>query len=191
MPHLPADFFAADTLAVARRLLGARLVRRYQGERLCGIIAECEAYIGQEDSACHASRGRTPRTTTMFGPPGRAYVYRIYGLHWMLNVVTEPEGQPAAVLVRALVPVEGIATMRALRGGSLSDRRLADGPGKLAQALAIDGSHNGHDLTTSADLWLEPGNPVADARVQTGPRIGIEYAAEHDRLRPWRFWFAP
>src|SRR5512143_659622 len=115
MARFAREFFAGDTLAVARGLLGARLVRLLDGQRLSGIVVECEAYIGQDDTACHASRGRTRRNAVMFGPPGHAYIYFTYGMHWMLNVVTEVEGFPAAVLLRAIQPVEGIETMRALR----------------------------------------------------------------------------
>ena len=115
MRRLSREFFARDTPAVARYLLGARLVRMLDGQRLSGLIVECEAYVGRDDTACHASRGRTSRTEVMFGPPGFAYVYFTYGMHWMLNVVTEKEGFPAAVLLRAIQPLEGIETMRVMR----------------------------------------------------------------------------
>ena len=115
MSRFPREFFARDTLAVARDLLGAHLVRQFDGDRLSGLVVECEAYIGRSDTACHASRGRTARTEVMFGPPGFAYVYFTYGIHWMLNVVTEKEGFPAAILVRAIQPLEGTPAMRALR----------------------------------------------------------------------------
>jgi len=191
MTRFSREFFARDTLTVARELLGARLVRLLDGRRLSGVIVECEAYIGQNDTACHASRGRTPRTEVMFGPPGHAYVYFTYGMHWMLNVVTEAEGFPAAVLLRALQPVEGIETIRALRqsrGRPRSDRELTSGPARLTQALAIDQSFNGADLVTGDSLWLEPGDPVPDVLVARGPRIGIRYAAQADQQAPWRFW---
>ncbi len=185
------EFFAGDTLIVARALLGARLVRMLNGQRLSGIIVEGEAYIGQDDTACHASRGRTPRNEVMFGPPGHAYVYFTYGLHWMLNVVTEEEEFPAAVLLRAIHPLEGLETMRTLRqskGRCRRDRELTSGPARLTQALAIDGAFNGADLVAGGELWLEPGDPLPDEAVQRGPRIGIKYAAEKDRQSPWRFW---
>ncbi len=184
-------FFARDTLTVARNLLGARLVRMLDGQRLGGIIVECEAYIGQDDTACHASRGRTLRNQTMFGPPGCAYVYFTYGMHWMLNVVAEEEGFPAAVLLRAIQPVEGIETMRALRqskGRCRRDRELTSGPARLTQALAIDKALDGADLVEGDQLWLEPGGSLPDEAVQRGPRIGINSAAEKDRLALWRFW---
>lgn len=185
------EFFARDTLTVARELLGARLVRMLNGQRLSGVIVECEAYIGQDDTACHASRGRTRRNEVMFGQPGRAYVYFTYGMHWMLNVVTEEAGFPAAVLLRAVQPVEGIRTMRTLRrskGKCRHDRELASGPARLTQAMAIDKALNGADLVVGNELWLEPGSSLPDDTVQRGPRIGIKYAAEKDRLAPWRFW---
>jgi DNA-3-methyladenine glycosylase len=191
MSHLSRTFLARDTLTVARDLLGTRLVRILDGQRLSGIIVECEAYIGQSDTACHASRGRTPRNEVMFGPAGYAYVYFTYGMHWMLNVVTELEGFPAAVLLRAIEPIEGVETMRALRqakGGPRTDRELTNGPARLTQALAIDKTHNGADLTSGEELWLEVGAPFPDEGVERGPRIGIKYAAEKDRLALWRFW---
>ena len=191
MSRLPRDFFARDTLAVARDLLGQRLVRVLDGVRLSGVIVECEAYIGQGDTACHASRGRTPRNEVMFGPAGNAYVYFTYGMHWMLNIVTEEAGFPAAVLLRAIHPLEGIGTMRALRqakGRPRSERELTSGPARLTQALAIDKAFNGADLTAGSELWLERGVFVPDDEVARGPRIGINYASETDRLSPWRFW---
>jgi DNA-3-methyladenine glycosylase len=191
MARFAREFFARDTLAVARDLLGVRLVRLLDGQRLSGIVVECEAYIGQDDTACHASRGRTRRNEVMFGPPGHAYVYFTYGMHWMLNVVTEAEGFPAAVLLRAIQPVEGIETMRALRkaqGNSRADRGLTGGPARLTQALAIDKTLNGADLVAGERLWLERDVWVPDGSVGRGPRIGVQYAAEKDRLAPWRFW---
>ncbi len=187
---LGCDFFARPTLEVARDLLGRRLVRRLDGERLSGLIVETEAYVGEADTACHASRGCTPRTQVMYGPPGHFYVYLIYGMYNMLNLVTAAPGRPEAVLVRALWPEEGLARMQALRGGRISGRRLTDGPGKLCQALAIDRSFNGLAVE-GGDLWLEEGRPVPDAAVRTGPRVGIDYASEEDRRRPWRFLVDP
>jgi DNA-3-methyladenine glycosylase len=189
--RLPREFFARDTLTAARELLGARLVRILDGQRLSGTIVECEAYIGQGDTACHASRGRTARTEVMFGSPGLAYVYFTYGMHWMLNVVTEAKGFPAAVLLRAIQPLEGVETMRALRGAKgrpRGNRQLTSGPARLTQALAIDKSFNRADMTTGGQLWLEAGDSVPDSKVERGPRIGVNYAAEKDRSAPWRFW---
>jgi DNA-3-methyladenine glycosylase len=191
MARFSREFFARDTLAVARDLLGTRLVRMLDGQRLSGVIVECEAYIGEDDTACHASQGRTARNEVMFGPPGYAYVYFTYGMHWMLNVVTEIEGFPAAVLVRAIEPVEGIETMRALRqskGNPRKERDLTSGPARLTQALAMGRTLNGTDLVTGDELWLEPGTSFPDDIVERGPRIGIRYAAEKDQRVPWRFW---
>jgi DNA-3-methyladenine glycosylase len=191
MARFVREFLAHDTLAVARGLLGARLVRMLDGQRLSGVIVECEAYIGQDDTACHASRGRTRRNEVMFGPPGHAYVYFTYGMHWMLNVVTEAEGFPAAVLLRAIQPVEGIETMRALRhaqGNLRAERELTGGPARLSQALAIDKTLNGADLVAGDSLWLEPDVSVPEDKVGRGPRIGVQSAAERDRLAPRRFW---
>src|SRR5512137_2860455 len=127
---LPRGFYAENTLAVARNLLGARLVRILDGRRLAGIIVECEAYIGEDDLGCHAKAGRTKRNAVMFGPPGAAYVYFTYGMHWMLNAVTEREGFPAAVLIRAIQPVESVDIIAAHRQG-----RDTLGPAKVTQAL--------------------------------------------------------
>ncbi|NJN66502.1 MAG: DNA-3-methyladenine glycosylase [Chloroflexaceae bacterium] len=185
--RLPESFFARDATLVARELLGTRLVRRLNGERLSGVIAEAEAYR-QHDSACHAYRGMTKRNAVMFGAPGRAYVYFVYGLHHMLNVVAEPEGQAAAVLIRALEPQEGIETMQARRGGSKAGKLLSGGPARLTEALAIDRGLNGADLIHGEVLWIEAGNPIPEAEIARGVRIGIGYADEQDRLAPWRFW---
>lgn len=184
---LSSDFFARPTLTVARELLGQRLVRQVDGQRLSGIIVETEAYIGPGDTACHASKGRTPRTEVMFGPPGRAYVYLIYGMYHMLNLVTEAEGFPAAVLIRALEPVEGVAHMQSRRQSARPDN-LTNGPGKLCRALAIDLGLNNWPVTSGESLWLEPGAPIAPAGIAAGPRIGINYARPEDRAAPWRFW---
>jgi DNA-3-methyladenine glycosylase len=127
----------------------------------------------------------------MFGPPGFAYVYFTYGMHWMLNVVTEEEGFPAAVLLRAIQPLEGIELMRALRlakGRLRGDRELTGGPARLTQALAIDKAFNRADLTTAGQLWLGAGDPVPNNDIERGPRIGVNYAADKDRSAPWRFW---
>jgi DNA-3-methyladenine glycosylase len=184
---LERDFYRRDTLIVARELLGKRLVRGLDGTRLSGFITEVEAYIGQEDSACHASRGRTPRNAVMYGPPSRAYIYLIYGLHHCLNVVTGTEGFPAAVLIRALEPEEGLELMRQHRPGR-SDGELSDGPGKLCQALRIDRALNGADLSVVGPLYIAAGKPVGEEQVVRAPRIGIDYAAEKDRNAPWRLY---
>src|SRR5512144_980645 len=139
------DFYNRPTLQVARDLIGARLVRIQDGIKLVGWITETEAYISGKDLACHAKAGLTARTAVMFGEPGHAYVYFTYGNHWMLNVVTEREGFPAAVLIRAIQPIEGIDVMLERRNG-----RDTFGPGKLCQAMGIGKSENGADLTETA-----------------------------------------
>ena len=193
MSRLTREFFLTETQAVAKALLGAYLVRKYQDDRLVGRIVECEAYIGQDDTACHASRGKTSRNEVMFGPPGNAYVYFTYGMHWMLNVVTEIEGFPAAVLLRAVKPVEGIECMRQLRqtrGVLRKERDLTNGPAKLTRAMAIDKTLNGADMVDGDVLWLEPGQPIPDDKIANGPRVGIRYASDKDQAAPWRFWIA-
>ena len=180
---LPRDFYRRSALIVARELLGARLVRLDDGMRLSGFITETEAYVGEEDLGCHAKAGRTARTAIMYGPPGHAYVYFTYGMHWLLNAVTNEVGSPAAVLIRAIVPQEGIELMSERRG-----RPGYDGPAKLTQALAIGRAENGADLTRKASgLWIEPGIKIARRRVQTGPRIGLNTVPEPWKSKPWRF----
>jgi len=171
---------------VAPDLLGSTLVRVLDGRRISGRIVEVEAYVGPEDTACHASKGRTPRNEVMFGEAGHAYVYFTYGMHWMLNVVTEREGYPAAVLIRALEPLEGIDDMRRLRG-AVTDRDLARGPARLCQALAIDRAWNGTDLVRGDGLFIERGKRPLGDDVVASPRIGIDYSADCDREAPWRF----
>ena len=197
MTIIQSPFFAQSTLAVARALLGQCLVREFDGQRLSGLIVETEAYIGPNDSASHASKGRTPRTAVMFGPPGRTYVYFIYGLYHLLNIVTEAEGFPAAVLIRAIEPVEGVAVMQvnrhiltptSLRSSHKEREMLTNGPARLCQALQIDRSLNNWDVSLGEKLWLEPGDAIPDAAVAAGPRIGVDYARPTDRTAPWRFW---
>jgi DNA-3-methyladenine glycosylase len=186
--RLPRSFFARDTRQVARSLLGARLVRLDRGRRLSGVILEAEAYIGEGDLGCHARAGRTARNAVMFGGPGHAYVYFTYGMHWMLNVVTEAAGCPAAVLVRAIWPLEGIATMQRHRGR----QPLADGPGKLCQALGVDARLNGHDLCApGAHLFCERGVSFAEREIVHGPRVGLNSVPEPWKSIPWRFRVLP
>ncbi len=186
MAALQQSFFTRDTLTVARELLGKKLVRRCGRARLSGMVTEVEAYVGREDSACHASKGRTQRNAVMFGPAGYAYVYFVYGMHFMFNIVTESEGEPCAVLVRALAPLEGEEEMVRRRGRE--GRELANGPAKLCQALAIDKGLNAHDLTSTKKLWLENYRSIDEAQVACGPRVGIDYAEPEDRAAPWRLW---
>jgi DNA-3-methyladenine glycosylase len=180
---LSKDFYDRPTLRVARELIGARLVRILDGQKLVGLITETEAYISQKDLACHAKAGLTPRTAVMFGEPGHAYVYFTYGNHWMLNVVTEREGFPAAVLIRAIQPIEGAEIMSQRRQG-----RDTFGPGKLCQAMGITKSENGVDLTEKAGgLWIETGVKVPNSLVTKGPRVGLNNTAEPWLSKPWRF----
>ncbi len=186
--------FAHGPEALARRLLGALLVRDVDGLRVAGRIVEVEAYLGAEDKAAHSYGGRrTPRVEAMYGKAGLAYVYFTYGMHHCMNVVAGEEGEAVAVLVRALEPMEGLDSMHERRGArrrklALRDRDLCSGPGKLCEAMAIDRSLNGIDLTRSGVLWVEDGegdNPIG--RVSCGPRIGIGSAGEWVE-RPLRWW---
>jgi len=164
-------YFGRPTLQVARSLLGKYLVRENGNAETAAKIIEVEAYVGPQDRACHASRGRTQRTDVMFGPPGVAYVYFIYGMYHCLNVVTEREGYPAAVLIRAVE----------------IDSSLIDGPGRVCRALDINRELNRLDLTLGDELWLEDrGERVTAAKVARYPRIGVDYAGEW-AAKPWRF----
>jgi DNA-3-methyladenine glycosylase len=174
--RLGATFFDRSVHLVARELIGCRLF--YEG---CGgVIVETESYE-RDDPACHAYVGLTDRTEVLFGPPGRAYVYLSYGIHSLLNAVAEPEGEAAAVLIRALEPTTGLEAMRGRRGDR-PDRELCSGPGKLTEALGIGLHENGADLARDPFLLLPPGSSW-EAEVIAGPRIGITKAME----RPWRF----
>jgi DNA-3-methyladenine glycosylase len=186
MNILKHDFYARDTLPNAGALLGKKLVRKYSGNILSGLICETEAYLGSMDSASHAAKGKTPRNRVMFGCAGRAYVYFVYGMHYLLNVVTEEEENPCAILIRAIVPLDGIEHMQRYRGRSGKD--LTDGPAKLCQALAIDKSLNGWDLTAGKKLWVEDLPVVPRRYIKRGPRIGINYAKPADRRAARRFW---
>jgi DNA-3-methyladenine glycosylase len=172
---LPRSFYAReDTLLVARELIGMHLVHDDGGSRSVGRIVETEAYMGPEDLAAHSARGRTQRTEVMFGPPGHAYVYFIYGFWNCMNIVTARKGVPHAVLLRALEPVEGI-----------TDKTW--GPGLLCRAMRIDRTLNGADLC-SERLWLErPADPLPRVHIGRGPRIGVDYAGAWAK-RPWRFF---
>lgn len=187
MNVLPRAFYEQEVIDVARLLLGKRLVRRWQGHSISGLIVETEAYRGEEDLACHAKSGRTPRTAVMYGPAGRAYVYFTYGMHWCLNAVCGVEGFPAAVLLRAVWPQTGLDEM-AKKRGRFPLQQWCDGPAKLCQAFNIDGWQNGCDLcTTTDDLWIEGGQEVPVERIVSRPRIGIQNVPEPWRSQPWRF----
>jgi DNA-3-methyladenine glycosylase len=168
---LSRQYFSRPTVQVARSLIGKYLVRSLAGREVAGRIVEVEAYVGPGDKACHASKGKTRRTEVMFGPSGMAYVYLIYGMYHCLNVVTEREEFPAAVLIRA-IEVDGM---------------LIDGPGRLCRALQIDRSLNRVDLTTQESLWFEDrGGRILRRQVAALPRIGVDYAGVWAK-KPWRF----
>lgn len=173
---LARAFYARPTAEVARRLLGQILVSRIRGRAVAGRIVETEAYIGPHDPACHAfGHRRTARTEPLYGPPGTAYVYFTYGMHWCLNAVTERVDYPAAVLIRALEPLEGIALMRRRRG-PVPDRALCAGPARLCEALGITGEQNGASLERGA-VRIFPGDGTR-FRVAVTPRIGITTARD-------------
>jgi len=179
---LPRSFYRRPSLTVAPDLLGRTLVRRLpDGTRLSARIVETEAYR-EDDPASHSFRGRTARTEVMFGPPGHLYVYFTYGMHFCMNVVTGPDGEGSAVLLRAAEPLEGLDWMAAARG-TADPRLLCSGPGRLCQAMAIAREHNGIDLVAGPELRVERGAPVEPDGVAAGPRVGIRMATE----RPWRF----
>ena len=189
LSKLPRSFYTrGGALEVARSLLGKRLVVPAEtGERVSGRVVEVEAYLGVGDRASHAYGGRrTARTETMYAPGGVAYVFFVYGMHHQFNVVTGPEGTPQAVLVRAVEPDEGLDWMRRRRPVR-HDRELTNGPGKLCQALGIDRTYNGEDLTAGR-VWLEDaGLRVSPSDIASGPRVGVAYAGE-DALLPYRLW---
>jgi len=187
MSNLPQRFYQREVTLVARDLLGMHLVRQVGDQRVSGIIIETEAYRGEEDLACHARHGKTPRTEVMYGEAGRAYIYFTYGMHWLLNVVTGEVGFPAAVLLRAIIPLQGTEIITANRAGR-PEKEWCNGPAKICQALQISGAMNGIDLTTnSAGLWIEEAPPVPDSRVVTGARIGIGTVPEPWKSILWRF----
>jgi DNA-3-methyladenine glycosylase len=185
---LRSSWYARPAETVARELLGTIIISTIGGMETAARIVETEAYIGPHDDASHAAEriGRTSRNEAMYGAPGSAYVYRIYGIHWCLNVVTDRVDFPAAVLIRAVEPIDGIEHMRARRTAGqkhLPDSALTSGPGRLAQALGIDGALNGHVLDRPP-LHVAAGAPLAADAVACGPRIGITRAADW----PLRFW---
>lgn len=200
MARLSREFYLGDTVEIARRLLGKYVVRRLDGQTLAGRITETEAYVGRCDKACHAyNYRRTPRTETLFLGPGHAYIYLIYGMYHCLNFVTEPEGEPAAVLLRAVEPAAGTDAILRLRYGdkpltAFRKKHFLDGPGKVCQGFSLTREQNGLDLTgdtlflcdSPEDLGLPRPAPVRET-ICAGPRIGVDYA-EEARDFPWRFW---
>lgn len=182
---LPRSFYDRPTLEVAADLLGKVLVHRTAGGMAAGMIVEVEAYIGEDDPACHAAPGPTRRNAPLYGPPGVAYVYLNYGLHYLVNAVTEGVGCPAAILIRALDPIDGVALMRRRRapdGRHVAVADLCRGPGNLTKALGITIAENCLDL--SRDQLCIEDRGLVPGRVTSGPRIGITVAVD----RPWRFW---
>ena len=180
---LPRSFYEQNTIDVAKQLLGKYLIRRHPEGDTTGRIVETEAYVGPHDLACHASKGRTARTEVMFGAAGHAYVYFIYGFYNMLNLVTESTDYPAAVLIRAVEPVDGVPLMKSRRRNDAL-RSLASGPGKLCQAFAIDRALNGADLRGNV-LYLEDrGDPLP--KFKSTPRVGVDYAGRW-KSKPYRF----
>ncbi len=177
---LPEDFFARPTVEVAPDLLGKLLVHG----RTAGMIVEVEAYLGREDRAAHASRGLTPRTRVLFGPPGRAYVYFIYGMHECLNIVAEPDGVPGCVLIRALEPLAGIAEMKRRRPAARSLVELTSGPGRLTAALGITRRHYGTDLTRPGPFTVRRWRREPQFEIARSARIGIRHCTDW----PLRFY---
>jgi DNA-3-methyladenine glycosylase len=184
--RLPRAFYCRPTLHVAEDLIGKVVVHRARDSaHVAGAIVEVEAYIGESDPACHAAPGPTGRNAPLYGPPGISYVYLNYGMHYLLNAVTEPEGNPAAVLIRALAPLEGLDTMRRRRGGRVRvpvDAALARGPGNLGRAFGITLRQNRMDLVNS-NLGIEDWG-LTMGPLSWGPRIGIRVGVD----RPWRCW---
>ncbi len=191
--RLPRRFYRTDATSLGRALLGQLLVRRVDGTRLAGRIVETEAYLGEADAAAHTYRGRrTKRNASMFLDAGHAYVYFTYGMHHCLNVVADAADVPTACLIRAVEPTEGAEAMRVRRAGKIPAERLrpvnlASGPAKLCQALSIDRTLDGEDLTRSGRLHLQPGPPVDPAAIVTTARVGVAYAGSWAET-PLRFY---
>lgn len=202
MARLPRDFYLGDTVEIARSLLGKYLVRRIDGETLVCRITETEAYVGSCDRACHAYGYRkTARNSVMFGPPGHAYIYFIYGMHFCLNFVTEPEGEPSAVLLRSVEPIHGFDRIAQARFGVTAAemtpyqrKNFMNGPGKVCKGLSLSTEYNATDLTGETlflcDSPKDVGLPCPilprKEHIVSGPRIGVDYAGE-DKDLPWRF----
>lgn len=182
---MPRSFYARPVLVVARQCIGQLLVHRTAEGESAGRIVEAEAYRGPRDLAAHSARGRTRRTEAMFGPPGHAYLFLLYGRSWAINLVTGEEDQPHAVLIRALEPVRGLDLMARRRGRAPASRELCNGPGKLTQALGIDGRDYGRDLCGD-ELYLEAG---WHGKVARSARINVAYAGAWAN-QPWRFYEA-
>lgn len=191
MTCLPKCFYYDEVTLVARRLLGMHLIRNLDGIRTGGIIIETEAYRGEEDLACHARVGKTRRNAMLYEEGGTSYVYFTYGMHWLVNAVTGEYGFPAAVLIRAILPLEGLEGIQARRKGR-PQAEWTNGPAKICQALVIDGSLSGILLyQENGELWIEEGEPAADEKIKTSPRIGLGATPEPWKSLPWRFIVDP
>lgn len=187
---ISSDFFSSnDVVSIARSLIGKWLITEHDGERTSGIIVETEAYSGTNDKACHANnKKRTPRTATMFLPGGHTYVYLCYGLHHLFNIVTNVEGEPDAVLIRAIQPMEGVERMASRRNLPGNSIRLTKGPACLSQALGINQTYNALNLADGKTIWLEDRQDwPKDWTIAQTTRIGVDYAGE-DALKLWRFF---
>jgi DNA-3-methyladenine glycosylase len=187
MNTLPREFYLRPTLDVAKDLLGKYLVYESSYGQLVGEINETEAYT-KDDPACHAFRGKTPRNAVMFEEGGYSYVYFIYGMYFCLNVTTEEEGTPGAVLIRSVIPTEGVEVMRRLCGKSaeIPSYKLTNGPGKICKAFGITRQQNGLDLVNSKKIWVEDRGKTLP-KFETTTRIGLKVAVD----RPWRFYYSP
>jgi len=192
---VPRRFYTQPTLEVAQKLLGKYLVRIYQGERLVGKIVETEAYLGPRDKASHGYLNRkTARNEAEFLIGGHIYIYLVYGMYWQLNISTYQADKPECVLIRALEPIEGLEIMAKNRNFNSKEltlkeiKNLTNGPGKLCQALALDKSFYGEDLTKSQRIWLEPGEKINPSQIKKAKRIGIDYAGPYWANRLWRFY---
>lgn len=187
-PRLDRSFFDRPAPVVAPALLGAVMVRELDGVRLSGLVTEVEAYQGREDLACHGRHGKTARNAVMFGKAGYAYVYFTYGMHWLMNVICDGLNIPAAVLIRAIEPLEGLEKMRSLRERDFGKASWLNGPAKLTQAMAITGALDGIDVCAEDSLlWFEQGISPEPDQVQTSPRIGINTTPEPWLSMPWRW----
>lgn len=193
-PRLDHDFYLrTDVVQLSRELLGMHVVSHIDGVRTSGIIVETEAYRGPDDAACHAHLNKfTKRTRIFFERGGHAYVYKVYGMHHLFNIITAPEGDPHAILIRAIEPVDGVETMLERRGFDKLKPELTAGPGRMTVALDIDKRHYGVDMTADdTPIWIEDHRPeqreLPDDQIAVGTRVGIDYAGE-DAYLPWRFW---
>ncbi|MCH2694817.1 MAG: DNA-3-methyladenine glycosylase [Acidobacteriia bacterium] len=184
---LSRPFFSRPTIVVARELLGCELIREFRGIQLSGIIIETEAYIGETDLACHARAGRTNRTQFLYGSPGHTYIYFTYGMHWMLNIVTERKNFPAAVLIRSITPKKGIESMKRFRSGKPLTR-LTNGPAKLTQAMNITKKQNGIDCcNANSIIKVKRGSKTYNSQILKNTRIGLGQTPEPWFSKPWRF----